>query len=213
MKGYQKIGGYAALLEGVLFIIILAIFFLLLPALGLTDIRDLSNPTVMLPIISEWPIVSVVGLIDVPFASLLLLIVLAVNEKLMIQAPRVARVSKILGIFSPILVLIVGIIRFIGILVISDLFRQGLPGVDAGFITIYIVETGFDLSAMVVMGIWVLTVNWTALKFGGFPKRMAYTGLVVGVMHIFIIIPFLVVLADSIWFSWLGIVLLKDIKN
>ena len=82
MPGLQKMGGLAAIIEGLLFIIFPVFLFAILPAQGLgapTGPNALADPVKVLPAAVNSPTVSIFGFLDVLVAVALCLVVLALH--------------------------------------------------------------------------------------------------------------------------------------
>ncbi|OQY30063.1 MAG: hypothetical protein B6244_02040 [Candidatus Cloacimonetes bacterium 4572_55] len=207
-QNYSRMGGYASILIGILFLIIPAIRFLSISIIGVSDIKELSNPMIMLPFISENPLIALLILIAFALAGCLIFVVLAVDERIRQHAPRRSRIARIVGFAVSPMILSVGVIGFLGIMELSRLYKIHVPGVGGAFIGIKTVVTGLALTAIVAIGIWLLLVNWSSLKSDKFPKPLVYAGLTFGLLHLFGLAPFIFII-DAIWFLCLGILLLK----
>jgi hypothetical protein len=65
-------------------------------------------------------------------------------------------------------------------------------------------------------GLWVLIVSVAAVRVGGFPKALCWSGIVVGAAGLVSVVPGLAAgayvfgLLQIVWFVWLGIVMLRS---
>lgn len=69
-------------------------------------------------------------------------------------------------------------------------------------------------------GMWVLLASWAALRSGELPRLLDYLGLLVGIAGILTVLPMLADALTSVfglglivWFTWAGIVMLRDART
>jgi len=213
MKGLQKIGGVAALIQGILFIVFPLFHFAILPSLGLaatTGPNILADPAKVLPAASQSPLVTIFGLLDVPVAACLLLIVLALHERLQSDSPNMIRIATGSGLVGTVLFLAVGMGRFAGISQLSALYPQDQASVATAYLAASTVVEGLNSAAVFAYGWWVLLASWAGLKTGRLPKLLSYLGLLLGLTGIITFLFPVPPILGIIWFLWLGAVLLRN---
>jgi hypothetical protein len=206
MSTMQKLGGYASLLTGLLFVAILVIQFAVLAPQG-------EGPTapaeVSLGVATRLTSVYLIqDLFSVGFAITLVLGALAVRERLWTGAPNRMRLAVIAASIAGALFLANGVISF-----------GALPGIVAandvnGYRLIGIVVTGLLYAAIFAFGGTALLWGWAGLSTKGLPTVLNYVLLLAGVVSVLaFVIPILGLLGlfvNVVWALWLGYVLLMQ---
>jgi hypothetical protein len=104
----------------------------------------------------------------------------------------------------------------IGLGAVADLAETDAARAETVWSTLDAVTNGLGGGNEIIGGIWVLLVSIAALRAGVFPRTLNYLGLVSAAAGIVTIVPALEAtgmvfgLGLIVWFSWLGIVLLRD---
>jgi hypothetical protein len=213
MKGLQKIGGIAALIQGILFIVFPVFLFAILPSLGLeasTGPNGLADPAKVLPAAAKSPLVSIFGLLDVPVAVCLLLIMLALHERLQSDSPILIRIASGSGLVGTVLFLAVGMGRFAGISHLATLYPQDPASVATAYLAAGTVVEGLNNAAVFAYGWWILLASWAGLNTGRLPKLLCYLGLLLGLTGIITFLFPVPPVLGIVWFLWLGAVLLRE---
>ena len=213
MKGLQKIGGIAAILQGILFIIFPLFLFAILPSLGLaatTGPNALADPAQVLPAASQSPLVSIFGLLDVPVAVCLMLVVLALHERLQAESPSLIWIATGAGLVGTVLFLAVGMGRFASVAQLSALYPQDPAGVATAYLAAGTVVEALNNAAVFAYGCWVLLASWASLQTGRLPKLLGYLGLLLGLTGIITFLFPVPPVLGILWFLWLGAVLLRN---
>ena len=213
MKSLQKIGGIAALTQGILFIVFPVFLFAILPSQGLeatTGPNVLADPAKVLPVAAKSPIVSIFSLLDVPVAVCLLLITLALHERLQSDSPMMIRIATGSGLVGTVLFLAVGMGRFASVSQLSALYLQDQTSVATAYLAAGTVVEGLNNAAVFAYGWWVLLASWASLKTGRLPKLLCYLGLLLGLTGIITFLFPVPPMLGIIWFLWLGAVLLRN---
>jgi hypothetical protein len=215
MKRLQKIGGIAALVQGLLFIIFPIFLFVILPRQGLPATAGpdiLADPASVLTAASKTPLVSIFGLLDVPIAVSLVLVVLALHERLQGDSPMMMRIATGAGLIGTVLFLAVGMVRFTGISELAARYSQDQAGVTTAYQAVDTVVEGLNNAAVFAFGWWVLLASWTGLTAGRLPKLFCSVGLLLGVTGIITFVFPVPPVLGIVWFPWLGALLLRDVE-
>ena len=211
---FEKFGGFAALYLAAAYLIGMVLFLVVL------DYPSITDPAQKMALLVAKPMVifSTNLLMYVFFGVFLVVLALALYDRLQAGAPALMQVATVLGIIWAGSLIAGGMVSNAGIapavaLYATDpaqaaLFWQGIETVASGL---------GNGNGEILGGLWTLLVSLAALRSGGLPKGLNLLGLVVGVVGILSLIPGLTDLltgvyglSQIIWFVWLGIVLLRS---
>lgn len=213
MNRLQHIGGLAALFEAAAFVAGFAVFAAVLePArYGSTAIEPARHIAFLAshqPMMLAWNLV-----IYVAFGLVLVVLALALHERLKADTPALALVATALALIWAGLVIASGMIANIGMGVLVDLHATD-PGAAAAVWPAYtFVVEGLGGGNEIVGGLWVLLISLAALRSERLPRLLAYLGIVAGGAGLLTTVPVLGPLGAVFglgliaWFAWLGIVL------
>ncbi|MBK9093312.1 MAG: DUF4386 family protein [Anaerolineae bacterium] len=214
MKTLQKYGGIAALYLAVAYLIGIAILLVVLDYPSITD----SAQKVALLVEMQTVTFATNLLMYVFFGVVLIVLALALYERLQAGAPALMQAATALGIIWAGALIASGMVANAGIaptvaLHATDpaqaaLLWQGIEAVASGL---------GNGNGEILGGLWALLVSLAALRAGGLPKGLNVLGLLVGAVGVLSLIPGLTDLltgvfglSQIIWFVWLGIVLLRS---
>lgn len=213
MKDLQKLGGFAALIEAVTFIVGFALLVTVLAPPADSD-RD---PGLYVAFLADKHAVAQLWnfIIYVIFGVVLVVLALALHERLRAGAPALMPIATAFGLIWAGLVIATGMVANIGIDAVVD--RAATDPVAAASIWLALepVQEGLGGGNEIVGGLWVLLVSWAALRAGGLPRLLSLLGVVIGVAGVLTSIPALAVLAAIfglgliVWFAWLGVVMVR----
>ncbi|MGB2770900.1 MAG: DUF4386 family protein [Anaerolineae bacterium] len=214
MKTLQKSGGFAALYLAVAYLIGMALFIGVLDTLSITD----PAQKVALLVRMQMVIFSTNLLMYVFFGVVLIVLALALYDRLQAGAPALMQVATTLGIIWAGSLIASGMVANAGIAPVVALYATD-PGQAA--LTWQAIETvagGLgNANGEILGGLWALLVSVAALRSGGLPRGLNMLGLLVGAVGILSLIPGLTDaligvfgLSQIIWYVWLGIVLLRS---
>ncbi|MBK9230665.1 MAG: DUF4386 family protein [Anaerolineae bacterium] len=214
MKTLQKSGGFAALYLAVAYLIGMALFIGVLDTLSITD----PAQKVALLVRMQMVIFSTNLLMYVFFGVVLIVLALALYDRLQAGAPALMQVATTLGIIWAGSLIASGMVANAGIAPVVALYATD-PGQAA--LTWQAIETvagGLgNANGEILGGLWALLVSLAALRSGGLPRGLNMLGLLVGAVGILSLIPGLTDaligvfgLSQIIWYVWLGIVLLRS---
>ena len=214
MNNLQKIGGVSSLLESVIYVSAFVFFgvFWNFPA-------DMDSAKQFAFLAENQVVLSIVNLIMyVLFGILLAILVLALHERLKLNSPTLSLFASIFGVIWVGLVIASGMIANIGLAAALELSAKDPEQAMTVWRTISSVVEGLGGGNEVVGGLWVLLLSFAALKGNELPKILNYFGLFIGIVGIFTIYPAEVFteifgISQIVWFSWLGISMLKSSKS
>jgi hypothetical protein len=215
MTHLQKAGGVAALLEAAAYLAGFGLYLTLL------DSSDYVEPVQKVAFLVEKQAIIYIGnlFIYVVFGIFLVVLALALYERLKAGSPAMVQAATAFGLIWAGLVVASGMIFNVGIGTVVDLYGKDPAQAALVWLAIGSVQEGLGGGNEIVGGLWILLISWAALRTGGLPKALNYLGVVIGVAGILAVVPVLDVLTDVfglsqiVWFAWLGIVMLRDAKR
>ena len=213
MKTLQKSGGFAALYMAVAHLIGIVIFLVVLDYLSITD----PAQKVALNVDKQTVIFSTNLLMYVFFGFALIVLSLALYDRLKSGAPALMQIATAIGIIWAGSLIASGMVANAGLATIVPLFAKDPAQAALTWQGIEAVANGLgNANGEILGGPLTLLVSLAALRTGGLPKGLNILGLFVGAVGIITIIPALNALVgvfglgQIIWFVWLGIVLLRN---
>jgi len=214
MKNLQKFGGFAALYLAVAYLIGMVLFLVVL------DYRSMTNPAerVTLLVEKQMVIFSTNLIMYVFFGVFLIVLSLALYDRLKSGAPAIIQVATVVGIIWAGSLIASGMVANAGIDPVVALYVKDPAQASLAWQGIESVANGLgNGNGEILGGLWALLVSVSALRTGGLSKVLSILGMLVGAVGIISIIPGLTSLltgvfgaSQIIWFIWLGIVLLRS---
>ncbi len=213
MKTLHKSGGIAALYMAISHLIGIIIFIVVLDYLSITDpakklAMNIENQTVVF---------STNLLMYVFFGFALIVLSLALYDRMKSGAPALMQVATAIGIIWAGSLIASGMVANAGLATIVPLFAKDPAQASLTWQGIEAVANGLgNANGEILGGPLTLLVSLAALRTGGLPKGLNILGVLVGAVGIITIFPalnaFVAVfgLGQIIWFVWLGIVLLRS---
>ncbi|WP_394391525.1 hypothetical protein [Shewanella woodyi] len=106
----------------------------------------------------------------------------------------------------------------IGLAAVIDLSTSNAEQAKTLLVVVNTIVEGLGGGNEVVGGLWVLLLSIAGLKINELPKLLHYLGLFIGSVGILTIYPAEILteifgLGQIIWFSWLGVAMLKTPQN
>ncbi len=214
MKTLQKTGGFAALYLAVAYLIGMPLFLVVLDSLSITD----PAQKVALLVEKQMVIFSTNLLMYVFFGVVLIVLSLALYDRLKSGAPAIMQVATAIGIIWAGSLIASGMVANAGIAPVVALYATDPAQAALTWQGIETVANGLgNANGEILGGLWTLLVSLAALRAGGLPRGLNILGLLVGAVGILSLIPGLTDLLTGvfglgqiIWFVWLGIVLLRS---
>lgn len=214
MKVLQKFGGFAALYLAIAYLIGMVIFLVVL------NYPSITNPAQKVTLLVEMQMVifSTNLLMYVFFGVFLIVLSLALYDRLKNGAPAIMQVATVIGIIWAGSLIASGMVSNAGIAPTIALYAKDPAQAALTWQGIESVSNGLgNGNGEILGGLWALLVSIASLRAGSLPKTLNFLGLFVGVLGITSLIPGLTDilvgvfgLSQIIWYVWLGIVLLHS---
>jgi hypothetical protein len=209
MNDWQKVGGVSALVAAATWVFgMLLLFTVLAPfATGDVDPGFLAGNQA---IIYVWNIT-----IYLVFGVLLVVLLLALHERLKAGAPALVGTATAFGLIWAAVVFASGMVFNIGMETVIDLYGKDPAQAESVWLAVNSVSIGLGGGNEVVGALWILLLSWAALRAGGLPRALNLLGVVISVAGLLTLVPALEMmgvifgLGSIVWFVWLGIVMLR----
>jgi hypothetical protein len=211
VNNLQKMGGISALCEAVIYISAFVFFgaFWDYPVSA-----DDAQKFIFLT--NNQTILSIVNLtMYVAFGLFLTVLVLAIHQRMKTKAPVLSQMASVFGIIWVALVIASGMIANVGLGAVIDLSAKNTEQAMTLWVVINTIVEGLGGGNEVVGGLWVLLLSVAGLKIIELPKLLNCLGLFIGSVGILTIYPAEILteifgLGQILWFSWLGMAMLKS---
>ena len=211
MKTLQKFGGMAALLHAAAYIVGMVLgFTLIFPLLDAAPEQYLKFLSENQGIVYVWNLISYWG-----SAITLVIMVLALYERLKDNSPALAQTAAALGLIWAGLIIASGNLMLHNPGVVADLYGKDPAQAVSAWTVLRSVENGITSGNELVGSLWVLLLSVAALRTGGLNRALNYLGVALGIAGVLTLIP---ALFDSlvmvfgpgmiVWSVWVGIVML-----
>jgi len=214
MKTIQKIGGFAALYQAVAYLIGIGLFLVVL------NYPSITSPAQKVALLVEKQMVIFITnlLMYVFFGVFLIVLSLALYDRLKSSVPAIMQVANVIGIIWAGSLIASGMVANAGIAPVIALYAKDPVQAALSWQGIESVASGLgNGNGEILGGLWTLLVSLAALRVGEFSKGLNILGMLVGAVGIISIIPILTEMmigifgmSQMIWFVWLGIVLLSN---
>lgn len=210
----QKMGGVAALIEAAAFVVGFVLFATVLAPLADGDLDPDQTVAFLadnVAILYLWNLI-----IYVVFGIFLVVLTLALYERLKSGSPAIAQTAAAFGLIWAGLVIASGMVANIGAAVVVDLYNEAPAQAGSVWVAIDTVRNGLGGGNEIVGGLWVLLVSWAALREGGLSRALNYLGAVIGLAGLVTVVPALEAvgaifgLGLIVWFAWVGVILLRS---
>lgn len=178
MKNLQKVGGLAALLSAASYVFAIGLFLTLMkpladPGLGIGDYMAFSMTHGALIYVWTFSMYILHGLC-------LVILVLALHERLKATAPRLSLVASGLGFIWTAFVLLSGFINLWGNGALVDLYAKSPAGAEAFKTALTTITLGIDSSDRFLGSLWMGLVSLGALRSKALPRPASVLGLAAG---------------------------------
>jgi hypothetical protein len=212
MTSLQKSGGIAALLHAAAYVAAMILgFALIFPLLDAVPDRYLKFVSENQTLVYLWNLIAYWG-----SAITLVLMVLALYERLKDGAPALAQTATAFGLIWAGLIIASGNLMLHNVGVVAGLYSADLAQAVTAWTALQSVEVGITSGNELVGSLWVLLLSVAALRTGQLSRALNILGVALGVAGMLTIVP---ALYDSlvmvfglgmvVWSAWLGIVLLR----
>lgn len=213
MKNLQKLGGFAALYLAAAYLTGIVLFLFVL------DYPRITEPAQKVALLVDKQMVIYITnmLMYVIFGIVLVVLTLALYERLNSASPALIRTATAIGIIWAGALIASGMVANAGIAPVVALYGKDPAQAALTWLAIESVADGLGgANGEILGGLFTLFVSWAALQVGGLPKGLGYLGILVGAVGIISIVPglgdlpALFGMSQILWFIWLGIVLLRQ---
>ena len=214
MNSLQKMGGFAALYLAAAYLLGLVLFIFVL------DYPNIVDPAqkVALLVDKQMVIYATNLIMYVIFGIVLIVLALALYERLRVGAPAMMQVATVIGIIWAGSLIASGMVANAGIAPVIALYGKDPAQAALAWQGFEVVASGLgNGNGEILGGLMMLLISWAALRNGGLPKLINYLGLAVGLIGITSTLPGLSTLASIfgmgqiVWFVWLAIILLRPL--
>jgi Domain of unknown function (DUF4386) len=214
MKALQKFGGFAALYLAAAYLIGMVLFLVVLDYPSITD----PAQKVALLVEKQMVIFSTNLLMYVFFGVFLIVLSLALYDRLKTGAPAIMQVGTVIGVVWAGSLIASGMVANAGIDPVVALYAKDPAQAALTWQGIESVTNGLgNGNGEVLGGLWALLVSLAALRAGGLSRGLNVLGLTVGAVGILSLVPSLTELMTGVfgltqilWFVWLGLVLVRN---
>jgi hypothetical protein len=217
MKHAQKVGGIAALVGAATIIVGALVYATLLVPRGFGSSNPDPNRIVALLADNQATMRLWLQIIWLAFGACLILLSLAIHERLKAGSPVLAQVVTAFTLIWAGLVIVVGALSINDLDTVVRVFGQDPAQAATVWLTLDTMEKGLGAGGgeTIVTGLWLLLLSWAAVQAKALPGLLTSLGVVVGLAGILYVftgsdVPLAVnALGLIIWFAWLGIVMLR----
>jgi hypothetical protein len=212
MNNLQKMGGFASLYLAAAYLVGIVLFLFVL------DYPSIVDPAQKVALLVDKQTVIYLTnlLMYVVFGVFLVVLTLALYDRLNTNSPAIIQTATAIGIIWAGALIASGMISNAGIAPVVALYAKDPAQAALTWLAIESVANGLGgASGEVLGGLLTLLISWAALRSGGLPKGLNYLGVFVGAVGIISIVPGLNDLAglfgmsQILWFVWLASVMLR----
>lgn len=216
MKNLQKMGGIAALYMAAAYLVGIILFLFVL------DYPNIVDPAqkVALLVDKQMVIYSTNLMLYVIFGVFLVVLALALYERLKVGAPAIMQVATVIGIIWAGSLIASGMVLNAGIAPVVALYAKNPTQAALTWQGFEVVASGLgNGNGEILGGLMTLLVSWAALRTGALSKFLNYLGVAVGLIGIVSTLPALNNLtgvfgmSQIVWFVWLAIIMLRPKPN
>jgi hypothetical protein len=213
MKNLQKFGGWAALYEALAYVLGMVFF------VAIVDYQGTQEPLqrVALLVDHQLGMYATNMVIYVLFGIALVVLALALHERLRHASPALMQVATAFGLIWATVVIASGMVFNVGMERVVTLYAADPVQAATVWQAIDAVSNGIGGGVEVLGGLWTLLVSWAAWRTARLSKALNGLGMMVGVAGIATLLPSLgelggIVfgLGQIVWFAWLGIAMLRS---
>jgi hypothetical protein len=213
VKNVQKLGGFAALYLAVAYATGIGLFLVVL------DYPHIVEPAQRVALLADRPLVIYLTnlVLYVIFGVFLVVVALALHERLQAVSSAVTRMATAIGLIWAGVLIASGMVANAGIAPVVALSEKDPAQAALAWLAIETVTNGLSsANGEMLGGLWTLLVTWAAWHGKGLPKGLNYLGLLVGVVGLISAVPGLhdmtglFGLSQMLWFVWVGIVLVRS---
>lgn len=211
MWNLQRAGGIAALIEAAAYILGFALYAMVLDSSAYVgSIRKVAF------LVENQSVIRLANLlIFIAFGIVLVVLTLALCERLKAASPMAAQIGAAFGLIWAGLVIASGMIFSVGMDSAIALAAKDMAQAASLYLAIGAVQNGLGGGMEILGGLWLLMVSWAGWQSNMLPKALNCLGVLIGVIGLLTAIPGANSLVDVfgvsqiIWFIWLGVTMLR----
>lgn len=212
MSNLQKLGGWAGLVHALAYVVAMVIMVaLVLPA------RDAGLETYVAFVAGNRPAVDALNFVGYwVSAATLVLMVLALYERLKTAAPVGAQVAAAFGLIWAALIIGSGNLMLRDSGVVADLYARNPAQAASTWVILEAVENGITSGNEIVGSLWVLLVCAAGWRTGLLGRALSAFGMAISLAGLLTVIPALFTPTVAVfgpgmivWSVWVGVALLR----
>lgn len=212
MSTLQRLGGWAGLIHALAYVVAMVIMVtLVLPA------SDAGLEQYVAFVAGNRAVVDLLNFVAYwVSAATLVLMVLALYERLKTAAPTAAQVAAAFGLIWAALIIGSGNLMLRNSGVVAELYAQNPTHAAEAWVILEAVENGIVSGNEVVGSLWVLVVSLTAWRTGLLGRALSALGVILSLAGLLTVIPSLfdpmiTVFGPAmiVWSAWVGLALLQ----
>lgn len=210
-QDFQKTGGIAAIAMAACYLIGFAMFVFVLDSSGY------SGPSGSVAFAADHKFQLILTMLAsyVLVSLALIVLVLALNDRLKAHAPVLMQAATAVGIIWAAIVLVSGMLFILGADSVTRLAETDPERAATVWRAVGIVHDALGGGTEFVGGVWILLISLAGLSHRGLPNVLNLFGLVIGLVGIVTIYPdfeplnAVFGLSQIIWFLWASVVMLS----
>lgn len=209
-REFQKAGGFSAIAMAACYLIGFAMFIFVLDSSGYSG----PSGSVAFAADHAFQLFLTMLVIYVLASLFLIVLLLALNDRLKAHAPVVMQTATAVGIIWAAIVLVSGMLSILGADSVTRLAETDPERAATVWLAIGIVQNVLGGGTEFVGGVWITLVSLTGLRHRGLPRALNLFGLVIGLAGIVTIYPdfeplnAVFGLSQIVWFLGVGVVML-----
>jgi hypothetical protein len=218
MRDVRKLGGVAAIVEAVFFLIVPVLFVLILPRMGLS-LAAQGDTTKLLQFSMKSPLLVLFDSALVIAAAAIVTLALVMRDQLRDAAPLAMRGSMIAASIGAALLVAAGVGDSYDLTGMGQLYATNHTMATTAYAGVGTLATGLMWAGWLAYGAWAVIASWTALRSGAFAPAQNYLGLAWGILAMLAVfavasptlylLSLLVPIVGVIWTGWLAMRLLQ----
>jgi len=212
VTGLQKAGGLGAFYQAAAYVAAIVLF---LVVLDYGNVSSAAEKTALL--IEHGTAMYLMHLIVYQlFGIVLVVLTLALRERLQAGAPALMSVATVLGLIWSGLLIASGMVFNVGALAATDLYGRDPAAAVTLWSAVDTVSSGLSGNGELLGGTWMILLSVAGWRGKTLSRGLAVLGFVVGGIGVLSVIPVLVDLeglfglTQIVWFVWIGISLRRN---
>lgn len=215
----QQIGGTAAFMNVAVTIVTLIV------ALGLIGVTALSDPNKLTELAIRNPAPLIVqDVLKLVSSGIAVVLILALNNRLRDDFPKLMRTAAWFGLISVLCLLINAALSLLMVAQAANIFQEQTWINNLAYtmfqqqrMTAFVLQgflngliNALGMAVIAINGVWYLLVSWAALKTNSLPRWVSYLGMTMGGLSFLPPLGILVLFLGIPWSFGLGGTLLKN---